>query len=215
MSLVVLGGAEAVELDGTVVELKDLPDVLRNANSNRRAIYLYADASLPLERLKSVVAALPKQPAPRLVVRDPGAPMQPPKASRWLEDRLRLALSATDSLERQIRLHSLLLAHMALCEPAQDAFRTALNAGAKNPSELPAEIVQAFSKCGCTSTNLEGLEATLVAIFGSQDLRSLALPRRLDDPKWSSEQTVRDFALRLSGAGRAEQLAPRTRTGPG
>lgn len=210
MSLVVLGDAEAVELDGTVVELKALQTVLREANPNRRAIYLYADASLPLEKLRSVVGALPRQPAPRLVVRDPGAPMQPPKASRWLEERLRLALSAPDSLERQIRLHSLLHAHLALCEPAEEAFRTALNAGAKsNPTELPAEIVQAFTKCGCTSTNLEGLEATLVAIFGSQDLRSLALPRRIEDPKWNSVQTVRDFALRLTGAGRADQLAPR------
>jgi hypothetical protein len=208
MSLVVLGDGKHVELDGTLVELKDLPAVLHAGSVNGRALYVYADASLPVDRLRSAVASLPRQPAPRLVVRDPGAPMQPPKASRWLEDRLRLALSAPDPLDRQIRLHSLLLAHLALCEPAQDAFRSALNAGARSTTDLPSEIVQAFAKCGCTSTNLEGLESTLYAIFGSPDLRSLALPRRADDPRWSSTATVREFARTLSSAGRAPPPSP-------
>jgi hypothetical protein len=209
MSLVVLGEPRQVELDGALVELKDLPAALRAASSGGRALYVYADAALPLERLRSVVASLPRQSAARLVVRDPGAPAQPPKASRWLEERLRLALSAPDPLERQIRLHSLLLAHLALCEPAQDAFRSALNAGAKSTSDLPSEIVQAFAKCGCTSTNLEGLESTLYAIFGSPDLRSLALPRRPEDPRWAAATTVRDFARSLTAGVRPEPPSAR------
>jgi len=208
MSLVVFGDGKHVELDGTMVELKDLPIALRAGTLSGRALYVYADAALPLDRLRSVVASLPRQPAPRLVVRDPGAPMLPPKASRWLEDRLRLALSAPDPLERQIRLHSLLLAHLVLCEPAQDAFRSALNAGAKSTTDLPSEIVQAFAKCGCTSTNLEGLESTLYAIFGSPDLRSLALPRRVEDPKWNAAPTVREFARTLSNPGRTAPPSP-------
>jgi hypothetical protein len=200
MSLVVLDEPKSVELDGALVELKDLPAAVR-ASRGGRALYVYADAALPIERLRSVIASLPRQSVPRLVVRDPGAPVPPPKASRWLEERLRFALSAPNPLERQIRLHSLLLAHLALCEPAQDAFRTAVAAGARSTADLPAEIVQAFAKCGCTSTNLEGLEATLYAIFGSPDLRSLALPRRAEDPKWAAA-TVRDFARSLTGTAK-------------
>jgi hypothetical protein len=206
MSLVVLGGDE-VELDGTVVDLANLSATLRAMKPAGRALYVYADAALPLDRLRSVVTSLPRSSAPRLVVRDPAAPSQPPKASRWLEERLRLALSAPDPLERQIRLHSLLLAHLALCEPAQDAFRSAVNGGSRSTADLPEEIVQAFEKCGCTSTNLEGLEATLYAIFGSQDLRSLPLPRRPEDPRWTATPTVREFAKSLSAPGRASPTA--------
>jgi hypothetical protein len=206
MSLVVLGGDE-VELDGTVVDLANLSTTLRAMKPAGRALYVYADAALPLDRLRSVVTSLPRSSAPRLVVRDPAAPSQPPKASRWLEERLRLALSAPDPLERQIRLHSLLLAHLALCEPAQDAFRSAVNGGSRSTADLPEEIVQAFEKCGCTSTNLEGLEATLYAIFGSQDLRSLPLPRRPEDPRWTATPTVREFAKSLSAPGRASPTA--------
>lgn len=216
MSLVVLG-ADQVELDGTVVELPELAATLRAAKPAGRPLYVYADAALPMERLRSVVASLPRSSAARLVVRDPAAPSQPPKASRWLEERLRLALSAPDPLERQIRLHSLLLAHLALCEPAQDAFRSALNGGARSASDLPEQIVQAFEKCGCTSTNLEGLEATLYAIFGSQDLRSIALPRRPEDPRWTASPTVREFAKSLSAPIKQAPInpAPRTNEEPG
>jgi hypothetical protein len=203
MSLVVLDEAKQVELDGALVELKDLAETLRAESASGRALYVYADAALPLDRLRGVVASLPRPSAPRLVVRDPGAPASPPKASRWLEERLRLALSAPDPFERQIRLHSLLLAHLALCEPAQDAFRVALNTGSRSTTDLPAQIVQAFEKCGCTSTNLEGLESTLYAIFGSPDLRSLALPRRADDSRWGAP-TVREFARSLSATGRGQ-----------
>ncbi|HKU39884.1 MAG TPA: hypothetical protein VJR89_17110 [Polyangiales bacterium] len=196
MSLVLSDEPPEVELDGARVALKDLGAAVRDSGSGR-ALYVYDDADLPLERLRGLMAALPRSSAPRLVVRDPAAAAPPPKASRWLEERLRLALAATDPLERQIRLHGLLLAHVVLCEPAQDAFRSALNAGARGSTELPGQIVQAFAKCGCTTTNLEGLEATLSAIFGSPDLRSLMLPRRTTDPRWSLP-TVRDFARTLS-----------------
>jgi hypothetical protein len=194
MSLVILPAAKQVELDGALVELKDLPAAVR-ASKAGRALYVYADAALPIERLRAVVSALPRQIAPRLVVRDPRARTPPPKASRWLEDRLRLALSS-GAQERQARLDNLLLAHVVLCEPAEDAFRTAQESGGSD--DLPAEIVHAFAKCGCTSTNLEGLEATLSAIFGSPDLRSLALPRRPEDPKWTLATTVRELARALA-----------------
>lgn len=211
VSLVVLGAAQ-VELDGTLVELPELANALRATKPAGRPLYVYADAALPVERLRSVVASLPRSSPARLVVRDPRATAQPPKASRWLEDRLRLALSAPDPLERQVRLHSLLLAHVALCEPAQDAFRSALNGGARSSADLPEEIVQAFEKCGCTSTNLEGLEATLYAIFGSQDLRSLALPRRPEDSRWTASPTLRDFARSLSAPVKQAPITPAPRT---
>jgi hypothetical protein len=196
MSLVVSAEAQQVELDGAPIELKDLAAAVR-ASGYGRALYVYADAAVPVERLRNLMAALPPNSAPRLVVRDPRAPAPPPKASRWLEERLRLALTALDPLERQIRLHSLLLAHVVLCDPAQEAFRNALNASGRGSTELPAQIVQAFAKCGCTTTNLEGLEATLYAIFGSPDLRSLPLPRRSQDPRWAAAPTVSEFARSL------------------
>ena len=196
MSLVLSAEPNQVELDGAPIELKDLPAAVR-ANGDGRALYIYADATLPLERLRNLMMALPRSSAPRLVVRDPRASAPPPKASRWLEERLRLALTAPDPLDRQLRLHSLLLAHVVLCEPAEEAFRNALNDGGRGSTELPAQIVQAFAKCGCTTTNLEGLEATLYAIFGSPDLRSLALPRRNQDPRWAAAPTVREFARSL------------------
>jgi hypothetical protein len=196
MSVVLSAEPSQVELDGAPTALQDLPAAVR-ASGDGRALYIYADAELPLERLRSLMSALPRQSAPRLVVRDPRAPAPPPKASRWLEERLRLALNAPNPLDRQSRLHSLLLAHVVLCEPAQEAFRNALNAGGRGSTELPAQIVQAFAKCGCTTTNLEGLEATLYAIFGSPDLRSLALPRRSQDPRWAAAPTVREFARSL------------------
>ena len=196
MSLVLSAEPKQVELDGAPIDLKDLAAAVR-ANGDGRALYVYADATLPLERLRALMSALPRQSTPRLVVRDPQAPAPPPKASRWLEERLRLALTAPDSPERQVRLHSLLLAHVVLCEPAEDAFRSALNAASRGSTDLPAQIVQAFAKCGCTTTNVEGLEATLYAIFGSPDLRSLSLPRRSQDPRWAAAPTVREFARSL------------------
>jgi hypothetical protein len=197
MSLVVVPESQQVELDGTLVELNDLAELVRTSAAGRRSLYLYADATLPLERLRGVVGQLPRSSVPRLVIRDSAAITPPPKASRWLEERLREALFAPSRLERQMRLHSLLLAHVTLCEPALDAFQEAIAEGNRSPGDLPSQIVKAFGKCGCTSTNLEGLEATLHAIFGSPDLRSLALPRRAQASLWTKATTVRDFAKLL------------------
>jgi hypothetical protein len=197
MSLVVVPEPERVELDGRLVELRELAQLIRSNAAGRRSLYLYADATLPLERLRGVVSQLPRSSVARLVVRDAEAVTPPPKASRWLEERLRLALSAPTRIERQMRLHSLLLAHVTLCEPALDAFRAAVAEGSRSPGDLPSQIVNAFGRCGCTSTNLEGLEATLHAIFGSPDLRSLPLPRRVEDSLWTRATNVRDFAKLL------------------
>jgi hypothetical protein len=68
----------------------------------------------------------------------------------------------------------LLVDHLVLCDAALDAFRK-LESTRQNYAELPGRITAAFAQCGCTTTNLESLETTLQALFGSSELRWLPL----------------------------------------
>lgn len=196
-NLVLTSGADPIELDGAALETKDLGQALQRPSGGPHMLYVYADAALPLDRLRSVLAGLPRSFTPRLIVRDPAADAPAPRASRWLEARMRQALSARQPAERRAQLHALLLAHVTLCGPALDALRSE-QASTDEDSDLPAQIVNAFGRCGCTSTNLEGLEATLIATFGSLDLRSLPLPRRARDARWTRAKDIRELAALLS-----------------
>ena len=95
-----------------------------------------------------------------------------------------------------------------LCEPALLAFRKAFG----DPvawGQLESVLLRAFLDCGCTATNLEGLEATLQAIFGSPDMRALPLPKTFDE-KLVAPLTVTDLALQLTALGKLKSRAPST-----
>jgi hypothetical protein len=192
LSLVVGGDARWVELDGVAMETKELPRALHADAARRQPLYVYAEAQLPLDRLRGVLALVPRRTALRMIVRDAADATPPPKAPRWLEEQLQLTLSAPALVERQQRLEQLLLDHLALCDGALSAFRKA-QATRQGFEDLPAQIVSAFVKCGCTTTNLDGLEAILYALFGSPDLRFVRLPRGA---------TTRELAAQLSTSER-------------
>jgi hypothetical protein len=194
MSLVVAADPKRVELDGTALDLRELPKALRTAAAGT-PLYIYCEAGLPIERLRGLLALIPRAYSPRLVVRDAEDNTPPPKAPRWLEEQLKLALSAPH--HREERLQQLLVDHLALCDGALQAFHRALATG-RGFDQLPAEIVSAFVRCGCTTTNLDGLEAILYAMFGSPDLRFLRLPRLLDERKLPAGASVRELAKQLS-----------------
>jgi hypothetical protein len=198
-SLVIAADPRRVELDGTLIETKELTRALRAADTLEEPLYIYAEANLPLERLRAVLLLIPRESLTRLVVRDAADATPPPKAPRWLEEQLELALSAPTPAERQAQLQQLLVAHLALCDPALQAFRKASSAH-QGFAQLPAQIVSAFVKCGCTTTNLDGLEAILYAMFGSPDLRFLRLPKALDERKLPATATTRDLVKLLSSA---------------
>ena len=196
-SLVIAADPKHLELDGTLIEQKELAKALRAADMLDNPLYVYAEAGLALERMRAVLALIPHQALTRLVVRDAADATPPPKAPRWLEEQLKLALSAVTPAEREAQLQQLLVAHLALCDPALEAFRKA-QGGRQGFVQLPAQIVSAFIKCGCTTTNLDGLEAILYAMFGSPDLRYLRLPKALDDRNALGATSVRDLARLLS-----------------
>ena len=199
-SLVVSADAKHIELDAVAIDMKELATTLRRAPNAGQPVYVYADATLSVERLRGVVAALPRETVTRLVVRDAEDSTPPPKAPRWLEEQLKLALSAHTPAERQSQLQQLLIAHLALCDGALNAFHKALDAH-RGFAQLPAQIVSAFVRCGCTTTNLDGLEASLYALFGSPDLRFLRLPRGLDGHKLPATATTRELAKLLDATG--------------
>ncbi|HEX4354038.1 MAG TPA: hypothetical protein VHZ95_14015, partial [Polyangiales bacterium] len=184
-----------IELEGHAIDPKDLARALRSGAMASEPIYIYADASLSIDRLRSVLSSAPKKVALRLVVRDEREPTSPPKAPRWLEEQLTLALAKPN--ERQARLQQLLLDHLALCDGARDAFNRTVATG-RGFAQLPAEIVSAFVRCGCTTTNLDSLEATLHAMFGSPDLRFVRLPRALDEHRLPATATLRELAKLLA-----------------
>jgi hypothetical protein len=195
MSLVVAADPKRVELDGTPLDVRDLPRALRTAAAAGTPLYIYCEAALPVERVRTLLALIPRGYSPRLVVRDAEDDTPPPKAPRWLEEQLKLALSAPN--HREERLQQLLVDHLALCDGALHAFHRALATG-RGFDQLPAEIVSAFVRCGCTTTNLDGLEAILYAMFGSPDLRFLRLPRLIDEHKLPAGASVRELAKLLS-----------------
>jgi hypothetical protein len=200
-TLAIYADARRVELDGTLIDPKDLPRALRAASRERSVVYVYADATLSLERLQAFLLLLAPRAEKRLMVRDAEAALPPAKAMPFQEERLRFALAAPDRRTRESRLHELLRAHLMLCEPALLAFQEA-TAGAPDTREpalrdLRGELVTAFVKCGCTATNLDGLETTLYAIFGSPDLRYVPLPENLDSLAMPGTTTITELAKAL------------------
>jgi hypothetical protein len=198
-SLVASFDGKHVELDGVMIETKELPRALRRLHAAATPLYIYAETGMPFERVRSVLALVPRGTLARLVVRDAADVAPPLKAPRWLEEQLRMALSAATPPERHQRLNQLLVDHLALCEGALDAFEKA-QSGEHGYADLPARIVSAFVKCGCTTTNLDGLESTLYAMFGSPNLRFLRMrvPRPLDERRLSNGATVGDAAKLLA-----------------
>jgi hypothetical protein len=197
-SLLLSADPKHIELDGIVLEPRELPKALHDSHAPSDPLYVFVEASLPLDRLRNVLPLLPRDSSLRLVVRDAADDTAPPKAPHWLEEQLRAALSAPTPSERQNRLEQLLADHLVLCEPALEALRKVQSAG-QGYSALPARIVNAFVKCGCTTTNLDGLEATLYAMFGSPDLRFLRLPRGLDEHRLAASASVADLVRVLAG----------------
>jgi hypothetical protein len=199
ITLAISADGKRVELDGTLIDSKDVPRVLRGKSRERAPVYVYADAALSLERLRAYLLLLAPRADKRLMVRDAEAALPPAKAMPFQEERIRFALAAPDRRTRESRLHDLLRAHLMLCEPALAAFHSATRApnDGDEPSamrDLRGELVSAFVKCGCTATNLDGLESTLHAIFGSPDLRYVPLPEDLDTLVLPPNATATDLA---------------------
>lgn len=197
-ALLVRADDKSLELDGVALEPKDLARALRGPRA-AAPVYVYAPASLPLERLRAALAALPASTNARLMVRaesdDP-----PQKPSRWLEDQLRQALVAAPA-DRRARLNQLLADHLVLCDGALEALHKVESSHA-GAAELPARITRAFQKCGCTTTHVESLEATLRALYGSPAVHALRLPLHLDRDLRGANgaATVQDVARVLSRA---------------
>ncbi len=175
-SLNVAADGKRVSLDALELDARALAQKLRAQTGTEHAvIYLYGDTQTPVSALRTLLGARPRAEL-RLVVRDPQAHPLPLKTTRWLEQQLREALAAKTEAERELRLAVALDAHMMLCEPAVAAFQQALMPGAVSWDELRGRIINSFVKCGCNATQLDGLESSLYAIFGSPDLRWLPLP---------------------------------------
>lgn len=175
-SVLLLGAdGKRFELDGVAYEPKDLPRALRNAPGARNALYLLAPYDMSVERLRAALMLLPAGVSPRLLVRAAGDDVSLPRPSRWLEEQLRAALAAGSSTDRQLLLNQLLVDHLVLCEGALDAYRRVTGAHS-GLAELPERILSELSRCGCTTTNLDGLEVTMHALFGWSELRALRLP---------------------------------------
>jgi hypothetical protein len=196
-SLVIGEDPKRVELEGEAIETKDLTKTLRSWQVASDPVYVFVSADAPLERLRAVVAALPRGNPARLVVRDAADPASLPKPQRWLEEQLRSITGRATASEREQRLRALLADHLVLCEGARDALRAADS----NYTELLGRIVRALAKCGCITTSLDGLETTLSALLGSSRLRYVRLhgANGLDDRKLSASSSVAE-ALQLLAA---------------
>jgi len=173
--LLLAADGKRFELDGVPHEPKDLPRALRNAPLARNGLYVLAPYDMPIERLRAALALLPGGVIPRLLVRAAGDAVTLPRASRWLEEQLRGALAAVSPTDRQLLLNQLLVDHLVLCDSALDAYRTVVSARV-GFADLPERILSELSRCGCTTTNLDGLEVTMHALFGWTELRALRLP---------------------------------------
>jgi hypothetical protein len=178
-TLVLFTDGKRSELDGISAEGRELVHALRGPRVALDPLYVLAPATLPVERLKSVLALLPRRTGARLLVRTRSEDAVLPKATRWIEEQLHAALVAPAS-ERQARMQQLLVAHLSLCEGALEVLRQA-----EQPrfaaAELPGRIMSELGKCGCTTTNVDGLELALQAQYGSESVRMLRLPLRLPD----------------------------------
>jgi hypothetical protein len=112
------------------------------------------------------------------LVRVASSEAAPPKASRFVEEQLRAALAAATQAEQQARLNRLLIDHLVLCEGALDVQRKLERTRGGNP-EAAAEILHEVAKCGCTTTQVDGLELALQAVFGPTELRAVRIPAAL------------------------------------
>lgn len=201
-TLIVFPDERPAELDGQPIETKTLGQALRKTAGSKRPLYVYADASLPMERVASLLASLPARIDARLIVRDTRQQAAAPKTERWLDERLRLTAALPTHPEREKRLHELIFAHLSLCEPALAAFQKAIGDDA-HWSSLPSTAVSKFLGCGCTATNLESLEALLEVVYGTSDLRWRPLPRALGHEP-VPPATLGEFA-KLLAAGKAHE----------
>jgi hypothetical protein len=199
-SLVIGDDAKRVELESASIETKELTKTLRSWQVASEPVYVFVSADAPLERLRGVIAALPRGSQARLVVHDAADPAPLPKPQHWLEEQLRLIEATPTASEREQQLRALLVDHLALCEGARDALRAADS----NYAELPGRIVHALAKCGCTTTSLDGLETTLSALLGSSRLRYVRLrgANGLDDRKLSASSSVAEALQLLAAKGR-------------
>ncbi len=197
VSVLLSADGKRLELDGVPVETKDFARLLRTALAGEAPIiYLFADATTSLARVRALFGSLPRPVHLRLVVRDPQAKLPAPKTTHWQEERVRAALFAARQTERDKRLSDLLVAHLVLCEPALAAFQVALAAPAAWGS-LRAELLRQLGTCGCSSSNLESLEATIYALFGSPDLRYVLVSKGVL-AKSAESETVAELAKALS-----------------
>ena len=208
-SVLLLGAdGKRFELDGVAYEPKDLPRALRNAPSARNALYLLAPYDMPVERLRAALLLIPGGVSPRLLVRAAGDEVSIPRPSRWLEEQLRAALAAGSSTDRQLLLNQLLVDHLVLCEGALDSYRRVTSGARAGLADLPERILSELARCGCTTTNLDGLEVTMHALFGWSELRALRLPfprfeRRLHGLPPTA--TVQDLVRSWDAAGQDAQ----------
>ncbi|MET0385941.1 MAG: hypothetical protein ABW321_08275 [Polyangiales bacterium] len=186
--LLITPDGRRLELNGLVVEAKDLIRALRLVQPSEQPLYVLAPAHLPAERLQSTLAVLPRGSDVRLLQRTSRDDVPLPKPTRWLEDRLRAALVVEQERERESRLSQLLIDHLTLCEGALDAYRSQEPAG-----EQPRQILRALTRCGCTTTHVDGLELTLHALFGSAELRALRLSRRMIKRRLRPGASVQDL----------------------
>ncbi len=180
-NLLLFADPKRVELAGQAVDPKELGRALRERlREGPHVVYVYADASLPVERMRAMLLLMPARSEARLVIRDANRPLAAPKALRSLDEHLLRASVAATRDEREKRVNELVMAHLALCEPALAAFTRALTDDQAWAS-APTTVLAKFIDCGCTATNLDGLEASLEAAFGTPDLRWLALAHVFDD----------------------------------
>jgi len=176
--LFIAADGRRLELNGVPVEGRDLAKTLRKSRAPLDPVYVFAPAGLTVERTRSVLALLPRSANPKLLVRVASSEAAPPKASRFVEEQLRAALTAATQAEQQARLTRLLVDHLVLCEGALEVQRKLDKTRGGNP-DAAAEILQQIAQCGCTTTQVDGLELALQAVFGPAELRAVRVPAAL------------------------------------
>jgi hypothetical protein len=172
-TLQLMADGKHVEFDGAVLELRELARAVRQPQASLDPVYVLAPASLSIDRLRSVLALLPRRASVRLLVRVGQA--APPKATRFVEEQLRIALDAASPASRQTRLNQLLVEHLVLCQGALDAYHKSEKARVL-ATDMPREVLSSVARCGCTSTQVDGLELALSALYGTAEVRAIKLP---------------------------------------
>jgi hypothetical protein len=52
-------------------------------------------------------------------------------------------------------------------------------------NDLPRELLSSVARCGCTSTQVDGLELALSALYGTAEVRALRVPL-MAAKRWAS-----------------------------